>query len=155
MVRGGRVKTLSFGKFGFRHKLSMDKRGICQKENFRVQPEIRSAITRKSSNVASGIPLVADRPPPTTRAAMGVVGKLLGKLNAFDPKRDGFAGAVTDASEQTKLGAFSVVVLLPRGGLFSPLLRPVLLRLRRECAAAVQGDHGRDAPVREPGQSSP
>ena len=36
VVRGGRVKTLSFGKFGFRHKLfSMDKRGICQKENWR------------------------------------------------------------------------------------------------------------------------
>ena len=51
--------------------------------------------------------------PPTTRAAMGVVGKLLGKLNAFDPKRDGFAGAVTDASEQTKLGAFLSVVVLP------------------------------------------
>jgi len=44
---------------------------------------------------------------------MGVVGKLLGKLNAFDPKRDGFAGAVTDASEQTKLGAFLSVVVLP------------------------------------------
>ena len=40
---------------------------------------------------------------------MGVVGKLLGKLNAFDPKRDGFAGAVTDESEQTKLGAFLFV----------------------------------------------
>ena len=44
---------------------------------------------------------------------MGVVGKLLGKLNAFDPKRDGFAGAVTDESEQTKLGAFLSVVVLP------------------------------------------
>ena len=44
---------------------------------------------------------------------MGVVGKLLGKLNAFDPKRDGFAGAVTDASEQTKHGAFLSVVVLP------------------------------------------
>ena len=44
---------------------------------------------------------------------MGVVGKLLGKLNAFDPKRDGFAGAVTDENEQTKLGAFLSVVVLP------------------------------------------
>jgi|TARA_B110000977_G_scaffold138505_1_gene175866 hypothetical protein len=44
---------------------------------------------------------------------MGVVGKLLAKLNAFDRTRDGFAGAVTDESEQTKLGAFLSVVILP------------------------------------------
>ena len=44
---------------------------------------------------------------------MGVIGKLLGRFNAFDPKRDSFAGAVTDASEQTKFGAFLSVVVLP------------------------------------------
>ena len=44
---------------------------------------------------------------------MGVIGKLLAKLNAFDPKRDGFAGTVTDESEQTRLGAFLSVVILP------------------------------------------
>jgi hypothetical protein len=44
---------------------------------------------------------------------MGVIGKLHAKLNAFDPKRDGFAGTVTDESEQTRLGAFLSVVILP------------------------------------------
>ena len=38
---------------------------------------------------------------------------LLAKLNAFDPERDTFAGALTDKAEQTKLGAFMSVVILP------------------------------------------
>ena len=38
---------------------------------------------------------------------------LLAKLNAFDPERDTFAGALTDKSEQTKLGAFMSVIVLP------------------------------------------
>ena len=50
---------------------------------------------------------------PSRRVIMGVIGKLLAKLNAFDPKRDGFAGTVTDESEQTRLGAFLSVVILP------------------------------------------
>jgi hypothetical protein len=37
----------------------------------------------------------------------------MSRFNALDPKRDSFAGSVTETSEQTRLGAFLAVVVLP------------------------------------------
>ena len=160
VVRGGRVKTLSFGKFGFRHKLfSMDKRGICQKENWRsARNSVRDhAEIFERPGFGDTVSLaLANRAPPhhTRRHGRRRQAPRQTKCVRSQTRRLRRSRHGRERTDQARRLSLRRGPPNVRGGLFSPLLRPVLLRLRRECAAAVQGDHGRDAPVREPGQGA-